>query len=92
MRLRSLTGYRYGQDAPDRMINPMATSQYNYERFDEYVESGVDLTEFSAFPNRLHAGDEAPDATLVLLDDGSEVRLSDLWARRNLVVEFGSFT
>lgn len=65
---------------------------YNYERFDEYVESGQDLIEFSAFPNHLHAGEEAPDFTATVLDDGSEIRLSDVWATRTVVLEFGSFT
>ena len=70
----------------------MTTIGYNYERFDEYVESGAELAEFAAFPDHLHAGDAAPDASLTVLNDGSEVRLSDLWASRNLVLEFGSFT
>ena len=70
----------------------MSATGYNYERFDTYVESGDDMIEFAAFPGHLHAGDLAPDASLTLLDDGTEVRLSDLWADRNLVVEFGSFT
>lgn len=70
----------------------MAGAAYNYQRFDEYVESGGEVAEFAAFPDHLHAGDPAPDASLVLLEDGSEVRLSDLWASRNLVLEFGSFT
>jgi hypothetical protein len=65
---------------------------YNYERFDAHVESGDDETEFAAFPGHLHAGDPAPDASLTKLDDGQQVRLRDLWAERNLVVEFGSFT
>ena len=65
---------------------------YNYERFDEYVRSGSELGEFAAFPDLLHAGGAAPDAILTALDDGSEVRLSELWATRNLVLEFGSYT
>jgi len=70
----------------------MTASEYNYQRFDAYVESGVELAEFAAFPNHLHAGDPAPDASLFLLDQGTRVWLSDLWASRNLVLEFGSFT
>jgi hypothetical protein len=65
---------------------------YNYERFDEYVASGQDEKEFSTFFDRLHAGDPAPDARLTTLDDGSVVNLSDFWADRNLVIEFGSYT
>ncbi len=70
----------------------MAENTYNYERFDTYVKSGQDEREFSTFFDRLHAGDPAPDATLTSLADAREVRLSDFWARRNLVIEFGSYT
>ena len=65
---------------------------YNYERFDAYVESGQDAREFGAFPNMLHAGERAPDGDLTLLDDGERLRLSELWQRRGVVLEFGSFT
>ena len=70
----------------------MSATGYNYEQFDAYVESGAEVVEFAAFPDHLHAGDPAPDASLMALNDGREVKLSDLWADRNLVVEFGSFT
>lgn len=65
---------------------------YNYEHFDEYVESGQDEKEFSTFFDRLHAGESAPDAGLVSLTTGAAVRLSTLWEKRNLVIEFGSYT
>jgi hypothetical protein len=64
---------------------------YNYENFDAYVESGEDEREFGAFPNMLHVGEPAPDGELMLLD-GERVRLSELWSRRGIVLEFGSFT
>ena len=64
---------------------------YNYECFDEYVESGVDEREFGAFPGVLHAGERAPDGELQLLD-GERIRLSELWRERGAVLEFGSFT
>jgi hypothetical protein len=67
------------------------TGPYNYERFDEYVESREDEREFGAFPNALHAGEGAPDGELTLLD-GERVRLSELWRRGGVVLEFGSFT
>ena len=70
----------------------MAAIGYNYDRFDLYVESGDEIAEFAAFPHHLHAGDPAPDVPLTALDDNVIVRLSDLWADRNVVVEFGSFT
>jgi hypothetical protein len=66
-------------------------SAYNYEHFDLYVESGEDEREFGAFPNTLHAGERAPDGDLTLLG-GERVRLSELWRRSGLVLEFGSFT
>ena len=66
-------------------------SAYNYERFDAYVESGGDEREFGTFPTMLHAGERAPDGELLELE-GEGVRLSDLWRRRGLVLEFGSFT
>jgi len=64
---------------------------YNYEHFDAYVESGEDEREFGAFPNVLHAGERAPDGELTMLG-GKRVRLSDLWRRGGVVLEFGSFT
>ena len=39
----------------------------------------------------LHAGERAPDGELMLLD-GERVRLSELWSRKGVVLEFGSFT
>jgi hypothetical protein len=67
------------------------SAPYNYERFDLYVESGEDEREFGAFPNLLHAGEQAPDGELTLLD-GERVGLSELWAKHPVVLEFGSFT
>jgi hypothetical protein len=66
-------------------------SDYNYEHFDAYVESGLDEREFGAFPNKLHAGERAPDGKLTTLD-GAGVRLAELWRSRGIVLEFGSFT
>ncbi len=67
------------------------SAAYNYERFDEYVESGEDEREFGAFPGMLHAGERAPDGELQLLD-GERIRLSEAWGERGVVLEFGSFT
>lgn len=64
---------------------------YNYEHFDAYVAAGEDEREFGAFPNALHAGEKAPDGELTRLGD-ERVRLSELWRRTGLVLEFGSFT
>jgi hypothetical protein len=70
----------------------VSDSGYNYEHFDTYVEGGAELAEFAAFPNHLHVGAPAPDASLTRLDDRDTVRLSDRWRTRTLVMEFGSFT
>jgi hypothetical protein len=67
-------------------------TSYNYENFDEYVESGEDEKEFSTFFDRLHAGEPAPVAILTDLTDDSAVHLSELWVDSNLVIEFGSYT
>jgi hypothetical protein len=67
------------------------SGSYNYERFDAYVEEGEEKREFGAFPNMLHAGERAPDGELLALD-GERVRLSELWRRNGVVLEFGSFT
>jgi len=66
-------------------------SSYNYERFDVYVEEGDEAREFAAFPDTLHAGERAPDGELAPLG-GQQVRLSELWSRQGVVLEFGSFT
>lgn len=66
-------------------------SGYNYERFDEHVTCGDSGREFGLFPSMLHAGEYAPDGELTFLG-GERVRLSELWAERGVVLEFGSFT
>jgi hypothetical protein len=65
---------------------------YNYRRFDEYVENGPERAEFAAFPDHLHVGDAAPDFAATRLEDGERLRVSELWRRRDVVLEFGSFT
>jgi hypothetical protein len=55
------------------------------------VETGEDEREFGAFPNLLHAGAQAPEGELTLLE-GERVRLSGLWAHHPVVLEFGSYT
>ena len=67
------------------------SGDYNYERFDAYVERGEEEREFGAFPNMLHAGERAPDGELQLLEDG-RAGLSELWRDNGVVLEFGSFT
>ncbi|MDR2985298.1 MAG: hypothetical protein LBV34_10700 [Nocardiopsaceae bacterium] len=69
-----------------------AAAAYNYPRFDEYVAAGGDLADEGAFRATAWAGQQAPDFTLPRLSDGADVRLSDLWRLKPLVMEFGSFT
>lgn len=68
------------------------TAEYNYARFDGYVAAGGDIADEDAFWASCRAGQRAPDFTLPRLGDGTDVRLSDLWRSRPLVMEFGSFT
>jgi hypothetical protein len=65
---------------------------YNYARFDDYVASGCDMADESAFWASPRAGQRAPDFTLPRLGDGAGITLSDLWRSKPLVMEFGSFT
>lgn len=68
------------------------TVVYNYPRFDEHVERADDTLEFGAFPNLLHVGQQAPDFAVIRLDAGARFQIADLWRRRDVVMEFGSFT
>ena len=65
---------------------------YNDPRFDDYVAAGGDVADEAAFWASPRAGQRAPDFTLPRLGDGADVRLSDLWRSKPLVMEFGSFT
>jgi hypothetical protein len=68
------------------------TGPYNYARFDGYVAAGGDIADEAAFWASPRAGQRAPDFTLPRLGDGAQVRLSDMWRSKPLVMEFGSFT
>jgi len=65
---------------------------YNYPHFDGYVADGGDVADEAAFWASPRAGQRAPDFQLPRLGDGAQVRLSDLWRSKPLVMEFGSFT
>jgi hypothetical protein len=65
---------------------------YNYPRFDGYVAAGADMADEAAFWVSPRAGQRALDFTLPRLGGGAQVRLSDLWRSKPLVMEFGSFT
>lgn len=66
----------------------MNPEQYNYANFPLDMQEA----DFSAFPNILHAGTDAPDGVLVDAATGEQARLSDLWSTGPLVIEFGSAT
>jgi hypothetical protein len=53
---------------------------------------GGDVADEAAFWASPRAGQPAPDFTLPRLGDGAQVRLSDLWRSKPLVIEFGSFS
>jgi hypothetical protein len=65
---------------------------YNYPHFDSYIAAGGDLADEAAFWASPRAGQRAPDFRLPRLCDGDQVRLSELWRPKPLVMEFGSFT
>jgi hypothetical protein len=65
---------------------------YNYAHFDEHVAEGGERGAAAAFRESFHVGERAEDCMLLRLDDGGQVRLSDLWRSKPLVMEFGSFT
>jgi hypothetical protein len=67
-------------------------SAYNYAHFDEHVAAGADRADEAAFRSSLRAGEHAAEFTLLRLDDGAQVALSQSWRSTPLVMEFGSFT
>ena len=73
---------------PDRE----GVAPYNYPRFDDYVAGGGDMADEAAFWDAPRAGEPAADFVLPRLGDGVQVRLSELWRAKPLVMEFGSFT
>ncbi len=67
-------------------------ASYNYAHFDDHVAAGGDAADEVAFWQSPRAGERAEDFTLLRLGDGGQVRLSELWRSKPLVMEFGSFT
>jgi len=63
-------------------------SEYNYRSLPIDLDAGG----FAAFQGVLKAGRAAPDGELVDAHTNETVRLSDLWRKETLVIEFGSFT
>jgi hypothetical protein len=65
---------------------------YNYAYFDQWVENWTDVADEAAFRDSFRPGEAAADFSLIRLDDGERVALSELWRAKPLVMEFGSFT
>ena len=67
------------------MTDPIDSATYNYTVFEGQGD-------YERFPTPLQALSQAPDCTAMLLDSGQEVRLSDYWRERDVLIEFGSYT
>ena len=63
-------------------------SEYNYTSFPLDME----MPDFERFPEVSRAGSKAPDGELVDARSGETVRLSALWRKGPLILEFGSIT
>ena len=61
------------------------TDQYNYREF-------VSTDNFSGFRGHLPVGSTAPDFTGIDLATGQPAALADHWAKKDVLIEFGSFT
>ncbi len=62
---------------------------YNYEG---YLPGQEEERDFARFQETLKVGTQAPDFEATRLEDGQKVKLSDLTARSDVVLEFGSLT
>ena len=58
--------------------------EYNFEHWGAHIRE-----DFRASPA---AGTEAPDFTVTRLDNGDQAQMSDFWAERDVLMEFGSRT
>jgi hypothetical protein len=67
------------------MTDAIEPAAYNYTVFEGQGD-------YETFPVPLHALSRAPDGVAVLLESGREVRLSDYWGERDVLIEFGSYT
>ena len=66
-------------------LDPIDLETYNYAVFEGQGD-------YETFPTSFQAGAEAPDFTATLLDTGEQVKLSDYWRERDVLIEFGSYT
>ncbi len=64
------------------------SDSYNYAHFPQDLDGPL----FTAFPQILRVGTQAPDGELIRLEDGARVHLTDYWRVSPAVIEFGSVT
>ena len=67
------------------MLEHTEAEAYNYADF-----TGTD--NFLAFRTVLPVGSSAPDFAATLLENRQTVRVSDLWKKGDVLIEFGSLT
>jgi hypothetical protein len=89
---RPWAGRRVRRESAMGEADREGAASYNYSHFDDYVAAGGDAADEAAFWNSFRAGQRAGEFTLLRLGDGAQVRLSELWGAKPLVMEFGSFT
>ncbi len=70
---------------PQPDITHSELETYNYSVFEAKED-------FVGFRSILKVGMPAPDFTATELETGEQVRLSDYWRERDVLIEFGSFT
>lgn len=66
----------------------MSGDQYNYAVFPPEDDPEI----FGGFPHHITVGERAPDGTLLDLETGQSVRLSELTRNGLTILEFGSLT
>ena len=67
----------------------MTPEEYNYRHF--HLDE-AERQSFEDFKSIARVGEPAPTGTLVDAATHAEVSLADLWSRKHLIIEFGSFT
>jgi hypothetical protein len=76
------------QEPEATMPDPDVIARYNYDEFTP--EKVLPWLNFESSPG---LGQRAPDFPLWQLEDGRQLRLSDLWSKHTYtIIEFGSFT
>lgn len=66
------------------------TDRHEIEAYNYSIFEGKE--DFISFRTLLQIGSQAPDFSVTLPETGEQVKLSDYWRERDLVIEFGSYT